>query len=83
MRVGSRIIYMRLLYKGKLNGRVTKGSLNFVNFFLINNMLVAEKLLKLFQSIDLSINNIFSKVNIQLNRDQLIGLSEFILNIDY
>ena len=70
------------IYKRKLNSRVTQGSLNFGNFFLINNMLVAEKLLELFQSIDLSIHNIFAKVNIQLNRHQLIGLSEFSLNSD-
>ena len=78
MRVGSRKIY-----KDRLNSRVTKSSLNFGNFFFINNMLVAEKLLKFFQSIDLSINNIFAQVNIQLNRHQLIGLSEFSLKSDY
>ena len=84
MRVGSRKnIHGIFIYKGELNSRIAKSSLNFGNFFFINNMLVVEKLLQLFQSIDLGINNIFAKVNIQLNRHQLIGLSEFRLKSDY
>ena len=61
----------------KLNMSISKSSLDFGHFFLVNDMLLAKKLLELFKSFDLSINNIFPKEYIQLNRHQLIGFSEF------
>ena len=59
---------------------ISKSCLNFSIFFLINNMLIAKKLLELFKSFDLGIYYVFTKENIQLNRHHFVRFSKLRLN---